>query len=98
MPAAAAASASAGWFPDGSGQLCYWDGSAWTQHVALMVHSAVSPARRFMVAQKAFLARAATGARTRDERVTVTSRARPASQAETCAQGTAKITQRAAVA
>ncbi|MBM7388016.1 VIT1/CCC1 family predicted Fe2+/Mn2+ transporter [Clavibacter michiganensis] len=32
--------APAGWFPDGSGQLRYWDGSAWTQHVAPMVQPA----------------------------------------------------------
>ncbi|WP_434513231.1 DUF2510 domain-containing protein [Clavibacter nebraskensis] len=29
----APATAPAGWFPDGSGQLRYWDGAAWTQHV-----------------------------------------------------------------
>jgi hypothetical protein len=34
--------APAGWFPDGSGQLRYWDGSAWTQHVAPMVQPAAT--------------------------------------------------------
>ncbi|MBF4619348.1 PASTA domain-containing protein [Clavibacter sp. VKM Ac-2873] len=36
--------APAGWFPDGSGQLRYWDGSAWTQHVAPMVQPAAAQA------------------------------------------------------
>lgn len=34
--------APAGWFPDGSGQLRYWDGSVWTQHVAPMVQPAAA--------------------------------------------------------
>lgn len=36
--------APAGWFPDGSGQLRYWDGAAWTQHVAPMVQPAAPQA------------------------------------------------------
>jgi hypothetical protein len=36
--------APAGWFPDGSGQLRYWDGSVWTQHVAPMAHPAAAQA------------------------------------------------------
>ncbi|RIJ52293.1 DUF2510 domain-containing protein, partial [Clavibacter lycopersici] len=36
--------APAGWFPDGSGQLRYWDGSVWTQHVAPMVQPASAQA------------------------------------------------------
>jgi hypothetical protein len=35
-------SAPAGWFPDGSGQLRYWDGATWTQHVAPMVQPAAA--------------------------------------------------------
>ncbi|WP_259340675.1 DUF2510 domain-containing protein, partial [Clavibacter michiganensis] len=38
--------APAGWFPDGSGQLRYWDGSAWTQHVAPMVQPAARRGER----------------------------------------------------
>ncbi|RII90615.1 DUF2510 domain-containing protein, partial [Clavibacter californiensis] len=36
--------ASAGWFPDGSGQLRYWDGSVWTHHVAPMVQPTATQA------------------------------------------------------
>jgi hypothetical protein len=36
MPDVPTSSAPAGWFPDGSGQYRYWDGSVWTEHVAPM--------------------------------------------------------------
>ncbi|UDM12801.1 DUF2510 domain-containing protein [Clavibacter michiganensis subsp. michiganensis] len=43
MPDAPSA-APAGWFPDGSGQLRYWDGSTWTSHVAPMAQPAAASA------------------------------------------------------
>ena len=34
-----------GWYPDGSGAMRWWDGSAWTAHTTASVHDPFRPAK-----------------------------------------------------
>jgi hypothetical protein len=102
--------APAGWFPDGSGQLRYWDGAAWTQHVAPMVQPAApqapvqSPAPSAAAlaavaasqqAEAAKAARAAEAARARAERAAAADQQRAAKVAQREAAMQAKAAERA---
>ncbi|MFT7765938.1 PASTA domain-containing protein [Clavibacter tessellarius] len=98
--------APAGWFPDGSGQLRYWDGSAWTQHVAPMVQPAAPQAQApsaaalaavaaAQQAEQAKAARAADAARVQAERAAVAEQHRAAKVAQREAAMQAKAAERA---
>jgi hypothetical protein len=96
--------APAGWFPDGSGQLRYWDGAAWTQHVAPMAQPAPGPApsaaalAAVAAAQQAEAtkaARAAEAARARAERAAAAEQQRVAKLAQREAAMQAKAAERA---
>jgi hypothetical protein len=102
-------SAPAGWFPDGSGQLRYWDGVAWTQHVAPMIQpaapqvqapSAAAPAAvaASQQAEQAKAARAADAARAQAERAAVAEQQRAAKVAQREAAMQAKAAEREAAA
>jgi hypothetical protein len=92
--------ANAGWFPGGSGQLRYWDGSTWTQHVAPMVQPAPSRDEAAhaaaVAAQQAESTRAANAARMQSERAAEAARVQAARVAEAGQQRAARIAQRAA--
>jgi len=101
--------APAGWFPDGSGQLRYWDGSAWTQHVAPMVQpaapqvqapsaAALAAVAAAQQAEQAKAARAADAARIQAERAAVAEQQRAAKAAQREAAMQAKAAEREAAA
>ncbi|PPF54244.1 hypothetical protein C5C13_13995 [Clavibacter michiganensis] len=93
----------AGWFPDGYGQLRYWDGAAWTQHVAPMVQPAAPQAPAADVAAlpaakaaQADAARTADTARAQAEHAAEVSRAQAARSAAAEQQRVEKAAQREA--
>jgi hypothetical protein len=90
--------APAGWFPDGSGQLRYWDGSAWTQHVAPMVQPAVAPAPGPSAERQAEPGSVGEAGRAPVERATASSRTAVAGLAEEQQEWAAQIAQREAAA
>ncbi|QOD42927.1 PASTA domain-containing protein [Clavibacter zhangzhiyongii] len=101
--------APAGWFPDGSGQLRYWDGAAWTQHVAPMVQpaapqvqapsaAALAAVAAAQQAEQAKAARAADAARVQAERAAVAEQQRVAKVAQREAAMHAKAAEREAAA
>ncbi|MBF4624592.1 PASTA domain-containing protein [Clavibacter sp. VKM Ac-2872] len=101
--------APAGWFPDGSGQLRYWDGAVWTQHVAPMVQPAAPQAQApsaaalaavaaTQQAEQAKAARAADAARIQAERAAVAEQQRAAKVAQREAAMQAKAAEREAAA
>jgi hypothetical protein len=99
--------APAGWFPDGSGQLRYWDGSAWTPHVAPMVQPAAAQASAPSAAVTAAVvasqqadavrsAQAAEAAHDKAMRAAEAAQARAVRAAEAEQQRAAKLAQREA--
>ncbi|MBF4619548.1 PASTA domain-containing protein [Clavibacter sp. VKM Ac-2542] len=99
--------APAGWFPDGSGQLRYWDGSAWTQHVAPIVQPAGAQAAAPSAAAAAAVsasqqadalrnAQAAEAAHDKAMRAAEAAQAKAVRAAEAEQQRAAKVAQREA--